>query len=77
MRTITVITNNKTGRDRYFYDDADHMPIELSEDDYIKKYACLSDALKDSEPYRNEHYSDGECLDYVLGVIWQLERSEQ
>ena len=69
MKAITVITD-KQGNDRYYYDGQDFMPTE-----YIskRKYACLSDALKDSEPYTNDHYSDGECLDYVLNVIKQLE----
>lgn len=72
MRAVRVITN-MDGRDRYEWEDTD--PTTLAEGEYVKKYACLSDALKDSEPYRNEHYSDGECLDYVLDVIKQLERS--
>lgn len=71
MRAITVITD-KQGYDRYYYDGQDFMPTE-----YIskRKYACLSDALKDSEPYTNDHYSDGECLDYVLNVVKQLEEN--
>lgn len=73
MRAVRVITDNETGRDRYEWEDTD--PTTLTEGEYVKKYACLSDALKDSEPYRNEHYSDGECLDYVLDVIKQLEKS--
>ena len=68
-RGITVITD-KQGIDHYYCEGQDFMPTE-----YIskRKYACLSEALKDSEPYTNDHYSDGECLDYVLGVIKQLE----
>lgn len=71
MRAITVITD-KQGNDHYYYDGQDFMLTE-----YISKrrYACLSDALKDSEPYTNDHYSDGECLDYVLNVIKQLEEN--
>lgn len=73
MRAITVVTD-KQGIDHYYYEG---MPITVGDipTEYIskRKYACLSDALKDSEPYTNDNYSDGECLDYVLNVIKQLE----
>lgn len=35
-------------------------------------YSTLLDLLRDLPTYRDEHYSDGECLDeweYVIGMI--------
>lgn len=74
MRAVVVITNNETGIDKYYYEEEDFMPVELADNEYIKKYACLSEAIKDSYCWQSDHYSDGECLDYVMGVIKQLER---
>ena len=71
--SIYVITDNKTGMDKY-YRLEEHTAVEMREGATIKKYATLTDAIKDSEQYKNPHYSDGECLDYVLDVIQQLER---
>lgn len=73
MRGITVITD-KQGIDHYIYDGQDFAPIEGG---CKKRYACLTDALKDSEPWRNDHYSDGECLDYVIDILKQLEGANQ
>lgn len=69
-----IVYEDKQGIDHYFIEGK---PYKLGE--YPKEYICkrvyanLTDAIKDSEPYKNEHYSDGECLDYVLDVIRQLE----
>ena len=73
MRGVTVITD-KQGIDHYIYDGQDFTLIEGGDK---KRYACLTDALKDSEPWRNEHYSDGECLDYVIDILEQLEGANQ
>ena len=70
MRAVLVITN-MDAQERYEW--ADTNPT-LAEDEHASKYACLSDAIKDSEPFNSDDYSDGECLDYVLNVIKQLER---
>lgn len=70
--SIYVITNNETGIDKY-YRLEEHTAVEPEDGTTVKKYATLTDAIKDSEQYKNPHYSDGECLDYVLDVIQQLE----
>lgn len=70
--SIYVVTDNKTGMDKYYRLEK-HTAVEMREGATIKKYATLTDAIKDSEQYKNPHYSDGECLDYVLDVIQQLE----
>lgn len=70
--SIYVITNNETGTDKY-YRLEEHTVVETEDGTTVKKYATLTDAIKDSEQYKNPHYSDGECLDYVLDVIQQLE----
>lgn len=69
---IYVITDNETGIDKY-YKLEQHTAIEPKENTTIKKYATLTDAIKDSDFWQNEHYSDGECLDYVMNVIQQIE----
>lgn len=68
--SIYVVTDEKTGEDYYSRDDR----VELiSEGVTCRKYATLTDAIKDSEVWQSDHYSDGECLDYVMRVIEQLE----
>lgn len=67
---IYVMTDKKTGADFYMKSKSE----AYSSDAYdCKKYETLSDALRDSEIWRNGHYSDGECLDYVMRSIEQLE----
>lgn len=68
-----IVYEDKQGVDHYFIEGK--MYEATPPDEYMAKkiYASLTDAIKDSEPYRNEHYSDGECLDYVLDVIKQIE----
>lgn len=67
---IYVLTDKKTGEDRYM-----GSLSELCEPgDYdCKEYATLTDAIKDSEVWQSDHYSDGECLDYVMHALAQLE----
>lgn len=73
MNQRVIVITDKDGTDHYYYEGQDFAPKE-----YISKcvYASLSDAIKGSEPFNNDTYSDGECLDYVLGVIKQLEERE-
>lgn len=35
-------------------------------------YASVVEAIKDDETYKNDHYSDGECLDWVLTILHDL-----
>lgn len=36
-------------------------------------YATLADAIRDSEQWKNGHYSDGECLDLIMNWVEQLD----
>lgn len=69
---ICVITDEKTGNDTYRQLE-DKTSVTPTKDMTVKCYATLSDALRDSEIWQNGHYSDGECLDYVMRAIEQLE----
>ena len=40
-------------------------------------YATLTDAIKDSEEWKNEHYSDGECLELVMNWVEQLDNENE
>lgn len=71
MRGVSVITN-MDGQERYAWSDT--FPT-LVEDEHVSRYACLSDAIKDSQAWCNDNWSDGETLDYIMAVIEQLERS--
>lgn len=35
-------------------------------------YASVVDAIKDDEIYKSDHYSDGECLEWVLTILHDL-----
>lgn len=39
-------------------------------------YATLADAIRDSEQWRNGHYSDGECLDLIMNWVEQLDNEK-
>ena len=70
-----IVMTDEHGRDYYFYEGKPIVLGDLPKHTISKrKYATVLDAIKDSEQYKNPHYSDGECLDYVLDVIQQLER---
>ena len=70
---ICVITNEQTGEDKYL-ELEDNTSITPTKGTTIKCYATLSEALKDSYVWQGrDHYSDGECLDYVMHVIEQME----
>ena len=71
MKKIVVIENNETGMEHYYFDGNE--PSKLNKNEIVKRYACLTDALEDSETFKNDHYSDGECLDWVFMAIKQLE----
>lgn len=71
MKNIVVIENNESGMEHYYFEGNE--PSKLNEHETKKVYACLSDALEDSETFRNDHYSDGECLDSIFMAIKQLE----
>lgn len=70
-----MITDNQCN-DHYYFEGRPVLKGDMATLPNISKrvYASLLDAIKDSEPYKNEHYSDGECLDYVLNAIQQLEK---
>lgn len=68
--SVYVLTDKKTGQDHYMRSESDMYGSDAYE---CKKYATLTDAIKDSEVWQSDHYSDGECLDYVMRVIAQLE----
>lgn len=40
-------------------------------------YATLADAIRDSEQWRNRHYSDGECLDLIMNWVEQLDNERK
>lgn len=69
-----IVYEDKQGIDHYFIEGK---PYELGE--YPKEYMCkrvyasLTDAIKDSYYWLSDSYSDGECLDYVMDVIRQVE----
>lgn len=69
-----IVCEDKQGIDHYFIDGKSY---EL--DEYPKKYmrkrvyASLTDAIEDSYCWQGDHYSDGECLDYVMDIIKQVE----
>lgn len=68
--SIYIATDKKTGQEHYFRSESEF----YSSNEYeCKKYATLTDAIKDSEVWQSDHYSDGECLDYVMRAIAQLE----
>lgn len=70
-----IVYEDKQGIDHYFVEGRNYDQSEYPKD-YTAKciYNNLTDAIKDSDQYQSEHYSDGECLDYVLDVIRQIER---
>lgn len=71
-----IVMTDEHGQDYYFYEDKPIVLGDLPKRTISKrKYATVLDAIKDSEQYKSPHYSDGECLDYVLNVIQQLERN--
>lgn len=72
MRAVLVITD-MDANERYAW--ADTEPI-LAEGEHASRYACLSDAIKDSMPWNDDDWSDGECLEYVMEVIKQLDGSD-
>lgn len=69
---ICVITNEQTGEDKYL-ELEDNTAITPTKGTTVQCYATLSEALRDSEIWKNGHYSDGECLDYVMRSIEQIE----
>ena len=71
---IYVFTDEKTGMETYRRLE-DKTMVQPSEGTTIKCYATLTDAIKDSYCWNNDHYSDGECLDYVMRAIAQLENN--
>ena len=40
-------------------------------------YATLADAIRDSEQWRNGHYSDGECIDLIMNWVEQLDDEKE
>ena len=40
-------------------------------------YATLADAIRDSEQWKSEHYSDGDCLDLVMNWVEQLDNERR
>lgn len=40
-------------------------------------YASVVDAIKDDDVYKSEHYSDGECLDWVFTILNDLGLGEE
>ena len=69
---ICVITDRATGNDTYRMLD-DKTAITQTEGTTAQCYGTLSEAIRDSEIWKNGHYSDGECLDYVMRSIEQIE----
>ena len=68
-----IVYEDKQGVDHYFVEGKSYDIAPPEEYTAKQIYANLTDAIKDSDQYQSEHYSDGECLDYVLDVIKQIE----
>lgn len=69
-----IVYEDKQGIDHYFIEGKPYEPNEYPKE-YMCKcvYASLTDAIKDSDCWQNDHCSDCECLDYVMDVIKQVE----
>ena len=69
--SIYIYTNKENGLEQYTFEE-NAKGFDPKKYD-CKKYATLSDAIRDSYVWQNGHYSDGECLDYIMRAIEQLE----
>lgn len=68
-----IVYEDKQFVDHYFIEGKMYEATPPNEYRVKKIYANLTDAIKDSDEYKSDDYSDGECLDYVLDVIKQIE----